>query len=121
MSTLQRITALIKEKYKSLAEFERDLGLGKQTVSDWKRGKSETYMKMLPEIAKFLGTTTAYLLGETNDPLPKEKAPTDYEAWGDALRKIGAIRSDGSIDQERIDAFLEFEQMARKFGAKDGK
>jgi len=64
--TKQRIIELIAIKFPSDAEFERTLEAPKATVSNWKRGISTTFYRKLPEIARLLDTTTAYLLGETD-------------------------------------------------------
>ena len=59
----QRIVGWIESFYDSYKEFEEELELKPATVTDWKRGRSNTFMSMLPEIAEELGTTTDYLLG----------------------------------------------------------
>jgi len=82
MTTLERILDLIKSKYGSDAAFERAAGLKPQSVNDWKRGKSQAFLKMIPRLAILLGTTSAYLLCETDDPRPPstQKEPAiDYD------------------------------------------
>ena len=49
------------------------LGLPADTVSAWRRGKSASYTKYLPQIAEALGTTTEYLL--TGEGPKKKSAP----------------------------------------------
>ena len=68
MPTLERILKKAATCYKSDAAFERELGLTERTIANWKSGKSKSYLKMLPRIAAALGTSAAYLLGETDDP-----------------------------------------------------
>jgi len=66
--TGKRIADLIGERCESSAAFERELGIPEKTVNDWRRGKSKSYRSRLTDIAKILGTTSAYLLGEADDP-----------------------------------------------------
>jgi len=68
--TKQRIINLIPRKFSSDAEFERALGIPPSTVGNWRNGKMKSYNSKLSEIAKLLDTTTAYLLGETDNVLP---------------------------------------------------
>lgn len=46
-----RILALIDSEYESDAAFERALGLSEKTVNNWRRGRSASFMKMLPRLA----------------------------------------------------------------------
>lgn len=65
----KRIIEYIEEYYDSYREFEDELGLKRNTVTEWKRGVS-TFMDILPEIADAFGLTTDYLLGRENFGLP---------------------------------------------------
>ena len=60
--TLEIILRLIRERYGSAASFEKAAGLRPGTVYDWKRSKSGSYYKMLPELACFFAVSTDYLL-----------------------------------------------------------
>ena len=64
----ERILNLIGLVYNSYKEFEDDLGFGRNTVTEWKRGVS-TFMDRLPEIADALNVSTDYLLGRENASL----------------------------------------------------
>lgn len=46
-----RILALIESEFESDAAFERALGLSEKTVNNWRRGKSASFMKILPRLA----------------------------------------------------------------------
>ena len=58
----ERIFSLIASEYESDAAFERALGLKDKTVNNWRRGKSASYMKILPLISERLGIGVAELL-----------------------------------------------------------
>ena len=70
MDTLDKIMLLIKEhkiEQQDLAEF---LGINKQTISDWKSGKSKTYLKYIQTISDYFNVSTDYLLGKTDAKNP---------------------------------------------------
>ena len=61
---LLRILACLEsqgKKQKDLAEF---IGINKNNITDWKSGKSKSYMKYMPEIAEFLGVPINFLVKE---------------------------------------------------------
>ena len=47
-----RILALIESEFESDAAFERALGLNDKTVNNWRRGRSASFMKMLPKLSE---------------------------------------------------------------------
>jgi transcriptional regulator with XRE-family HTH domain len=61
----ERIFALIDAVYGSDAAFERAANLPPKTVNNWRRGRSASYMKLLPEIAMLFGVATGELLGNS--------------------------------------------------------
>lgn len=58
----QRILSLIDTEFESDAAFERAMGLGDKTVNNWRRGRSSSYMKMLPRLSESLGVNIGELL-----------------------------------------------------------
>ena len=62
MDTRSRIFLLLDELNMEQKTLASVLGLPADTVSAWRRGKSASYTKYLPQIAEALGTTTEYLL-----------------------------------------------------------
>lgn len=62
MDTRSRIFFLLDELNMEQKTLASVLGLPADTVSAWRRGKSASYTKYLPQIAEALGTTTEYLL-----------------------------------------------------------
>lgn len=58
----ERILSLIDAEYGSDAAFERDLALGKKTVNNWRRGRSSSFMGMLPVIAEKFGVSVEDLM-----------------------------------------------------------
>lgn len=63
----ERLFRLIDAAYPSDAAFERACGLPAKTVSNWRRGRSETYLKQLPALAQALGVSCQALIADTAD------------------------------------------------------
>lgn len=64
----ERLLLLIETEFESDAAFERALGLPPKTVNNWRRERSSSYMKMLPELARAFSVSLEALL---NIPLSK--------------------------------------------------
>lgn len=63
-----RLKELCKSKGTSIAAVESSLGMGNGTIGKWwKNGRVPNYAN-LSAVATALGTTIAYLTGETDDP-----------------------------------------------------
>lgn len=58
----QRILSLIDTEFESDAAFERALGLRDKTVNNWRRGRSASYMKMLPALSERFSVNVGELL-----------------------------------------------------------
>ena len=68
--TITRIVQLIKKANLPEAAFGEALGMGKNTVNNWKAGRSKTYLKKIDSIADYFGVSVDYLLSRTDDPHP---------------------------------------------------
>ena len=58
----ERILSLIDSEFESDAAFERALGLAEKTVNNWRRGRSSSYMKMLPRLSEEFRVNVGELL-----------------------------------------------------------
>lgn len=58
----ERILSLISSSFESDAAFERALALPQKTVNNWRRGRSSSYMKMLPRLSDVFGVNVGELL-----------------------------------------------------------
>lgn len=47
-----KILSLIETEYESDAAFERDMGLPDKTVNNWRRGRSSSFMRIIPSISE---------------------------------------------------------------------
>ena len=48
----EKLIALIEAEYESDAAFERAFDIPEKTVNNWRRGRSSSFMKMLPELSE---------------------------------------------------------------------
>ena len=58
----ERILSLIDAEFESDAAFERALGLADKTVNNWRRGRSASYMRMLPQLSEVFKVNVGELL-----------------------------------------------------------
>lgn len=57
-----RVLSLIEAGYESDAAFERALGIPDKTVNNWRRGRSASFMRMLPELSTRFGVNIGELM-----------------------------------------------------------
>lgn len=72
----ERILALIDSEFESDASFERELSLPDKTVNNWRRGRSSSFMRMLPALSECFGVNVGELL---NIPLSGDTAELSEE------------------------------------------
>lgn len=70
MDTKDRIFKLLDAKKIKQKAFAADVGVSPSIVSNWRKGKSNSYNDYLVKIAQVLGTTTSDLLGEQKESSP---------------------------------------------------
>ena len=58
----EKLLSLIDSEFESDAAFERALGLSEKTVNNWRRGRSASYMKMLPRLSEEFRVNVGELL-----------------------------------------------------------
>ena len=76
----ERIEMLLEEQGKSQQNLLASLGMNRSTYSNWKLGKSRTYMKHIDEIADYFGVSPDYLIrGIENGPEDGTKAAGEDE------------------------------------------
>ena len=70
----------------------QSLGRSATLCQDWKQQKSQPSDAQLREVARILGTTPAYLRGETDDPAPCPAPDAEMEALLSSLREREDMR-----------------------------
>ena len=71
-NVLRNILELINERELTDIKFQKDLGFYDTMVSEWKNGKSKSYLKHLPRISEYFGVSADHLLGKEEQ---KEEEP----------------------------------------------
>ena len=108
MDAVDRLFALVDSKFPEQKDFAAQLGITPSIVSEWRRGKSESFTKQkyIGKIAEILNTTTEYIL------TGKEERPV----WGDRIFEKCGIGRD-----ERGDGGKTLEiRGKRRLSARDG-
>lgn len=70
----ERLKQLRGKKY-SQEELAELLNVHNNTISKWENGTQEPRAKRLKKLAEILGTTSAYLIGETDNPEQQKEIP----------------------------------------------
>ena len=58
----ERVLSLIDSEFESDAAFEREMGLAEKTVNNWRRCRSASFMRILPELSELFGVNIGELL-----------------------------------------------------------
>ena len=96
----ERVLSLIDSEFESDAAFERTLGLAEKTVNNWRRGRSSSYMKMLPRLSEEFHVTVGELL---DVPLSNDVA----ELSEDELHLLRLYRKSRTMPQKLRTALKE--------------
>ncbi len=101
LRTGEILFSLIDLQYGKDAAFERAANLPPKTVNNWRRGRSASYMKMLPELAALLGVSVRDLLGteEEGGGMPALTA--------EEQELLALFRSTGSLSERERAALTE--------------
>ena len=87
-----RFEALRESRGITKSFIAQSLGRSATLCQDWKQRKSQPSEAQLREVARILGTTEAYLRGETDDPSPSP-SPTPPPGRDEELeRLLGSLR-----------------------------
>ena len=96
----ERVLSLIDSEFESDAAFERALGLPEKTVNNWRRGRSASFMKMLPALSERFGIRVSELL---DMPLGKDSS----ELSDDELHLLNLYRKSRTMPQKMRSALRE--------------
>ena len=108
-STREMLLALIEAEYESDAAFERALSLAEKTVNNWRRGRSASFMKMLPLLSERFGIQVGALM---DIPLKGEAAELSEEE----LHLLHLYRKSRTLPKEMRSALIEtVEQVIRLY------
>lgn len=93
----------------SQKDFAQCLNVTGGTVSDWKKGRSKSYMSYLPQISKVLNVPIPYLLDDTSDIMASIRSLPHSELNREHL--VAVEEQQNSLDY----ALERFKQAAEKY------
>ena len=95
-----KVLSLIDTEFESDAAFERALGLADKTVSNWRRGRSSSFLRLLPELSEKFGVTDGELL---DVPISKDTS----ELSDDEIKLLTVYRRSRTMPKELRAALRE--------------
>ena len=95
-----RILLLIESEFESDAAFERAMSLKTKTVNNWRRGRSASFMRILPELSERFGVNIGELL---NIPLRRSTS----ELSDDEVHLLHLYRRSRTMPQKMREALRE--------------
>lgn len=104
MDIVDRLFTLVDEQFAEQKSFAAAIDVPAPRVSEWRKRKSASFQRCLPQIAEALGTTTEYLL--TGEGPKKKAAPavSDSDTISEDDIKAAFWGGDKDLSQEDQDA-----------------
>lgn len=96
----ERVLSLIASEFESDAAFERAMSLPEKTVNNWRRARSASFMKMLPQLSERFGVNIGELL---DIPLRRDTSELSEEE----LRLLHLYRRSRVLPQKMRGALRE--------------
>lgn len=96
----ERVIELIESEFESDAAFERAMQLAEKTVNNWRRGRSSSFMKMLPTLSERFGINIGVLM---DIPLRRDTS----ELSEDELKLLHLYRRSRALPQKMRSALRE--------------
>ena len=96
----EKVISLIESQFESDAAFERALSLNNKTVNNWRRGRSASFMRMLPTLSERFGINISELM---DIPLRKDTSELSEEE----LHLLHLYRKSRSMPQKMRAALRE--------------
>ena len=107
----ERVLSLIESEFESDAAFERELGLAEKTVNNWRRGRSGSFMRILPRLSETFGVNVGELL---DMPLRRDTS----ELSDEELHLLHLYRKSRTLSQKMRSALRETLEVIEKHYAK---
>ena len=104
MDIVDRLFTLVDGQFAEQKSFAAAIDVPAPRVSEWRKRKSASFQRCLPQIAEALGTTTEYLL--TGEGPKKKPAPavSDSDTISEDDIKAAFWGGDKDLSQEDLDA-----------------
>ena len=75
----EHLLSLIDSEFPSDAAFEREMELAEKTVNNWRRGRSASFMRMLPRLSEVFVVTVGELMDIPISPDSSELSDDELE------------------------------------------
>lgn len=95
----ERIEKEMKKKKISQTKLCNTLGISQGNYFQWKTGKTESYKKKIPEIAKILGVSVNYLLYGEETETEGERMLIKYKSSPEYVRRAIDILLQGNVTE----------------------
>ena len=122
MDTLHKILHALELRGMSDRRLQELIGVSEGAVNDWRRGKSKSYMKRVPQIAEALGVSEEYLLHDDTEleflQGIKKESLEKYQAivsLYNALEEIGLVDSSKPLAGNAIQVIADFLKANKTF------
>lgn len=90
LSTYDRVKELTESHSMTLAELERKVDIGNGVIARWK--KQNPNVESLQKIADYFDVSVDYLLGRTENPMPRSTPEEDFSGDPQAQKEIRLIQ-----------------------------
>ena len=70
MNSLEKIYKLFEDSNESDYRLEKEIGLKRASISNWRRGLGNPAIEAVKKIARYFNVSTDYLLDMTDNPKP---------------------------------------------------
>ena len=94
---LQTILEYLKKDTRRQGEFLEYLGLSSSAVSDWKSGKSSSYLKYLPLIAEYFSVTVDMMINDYGESYKDAPAPSKIPVVNMLFKNGPCVTADNII------------------------
>lgn len=110
MEDFNKIVKLMNDKGVSQSDLADYLGVGRQKVSDWKRGSIKSWLKYIDKIAECLGVSVGECLGVDVETKEKTADPLD----GLKIRLLSVMEDLSSEELQKLLDHAELLEAARR-------
>ena len=84
-----RIFSLIGSEHGNGQAFRRALNIeSKNLITEWKSGRSKSFMKYIPQIAEFYGVSADWILGNSDVRAPEQKNNPDVNNDAEVMEMV---------------------------------
>jgi len=104
----ERLRELRKKKKLTAKKFGEKFGLAESTISGYENGNRSPDMHLIKEFADFLGCSTDYLLGRTDNPDPHAYDEEDAEvAFQKVIEAFKRKPRSKEYTMEKVEEFMQ--------------